>query len=130
MARPKTKKGILTDLEMEIMQIIWSHSVPSDVETISAQLETRSRKLAPPSIRTMLGILEEKGFVSRSQEGRRHCFTAKITRPEAQQNLLGEVVDTAFQGSPSALFAALLGSDKLKASDLETIRSLIDKSRP
>src|SRR5512147_1392351 len=52
----------LTDLENEIMQIIWSRGA-SSVEDVHAELIPK-RKLKESSVRTILRRLEKKGYLS------------------------------------------------------------------
>jgi hypothetical protein len=67
----------LTDLENEIMQIIWSHGA-SSVEAVHAAL-VPSRKLKESSVRTMLRRLEKKGYLSHESRDRAYIYSAGET---------------------------------------------------
>lgn len=96
MARARSQT--LTRLEMEIMKILWQ-APGATVEALQRELETAGRPLALPSIRTMLGILLDKGYLRREAEGRTFHYHATVSREEARGSILKEVVERAFDGS-------------------------------
>ena len=52
----------LTDLELEIMQVLWEAG-PANVQTVQEQLK---RPLAYTTVQTMLNILHRKGMLCRT----------------------------------------------------------------
>ena len=124
MARHKSKT--LTELELAIMRIVWNAEQVS-VEHIEEELQQAGRPLAPPSIRTMLGILMEKGYVARRPEGRKYTYRAVVAADQAEQRFLKELVDQVFDGSASSLVAALVAQGMIGKNDLDTAQRLIRK---
>lgn len=122
MARKKAQN--LTELEQILMNIIWDEPGCA-VETIRERLETLGHPLALPSIRTMTGILEKKGYISREAEGRRHLFFPEVSREQAQQSTLRELLQKAFGGSPLSLAATLLNSDMVSKDDIDEVKKLL-----
>ena len=96
MARRKTRT--LTEVELEIMQVVWQRAEVS-VGDLQQTLEGQGKPLALPSIRTMLSILQEKGYVTRRGQGRGHLYRAKVPRTEAEKRILRDIVKRAFRGS-------------------------------
>lgn len=84
----------------------------------------------PPSysaVRTILGILEDKGLLRHEQEGLRYIYRPTVTRGAARQSALKHLVHTFFDGSPERAAAALLAmSDGLAAEDVKRLTALID----
>ncbi len=117
----------LTDLELQIMRVIWDHSEDIAVEEIRLQLEKEGRPLALPSVRTMLGILQDKGFVSRRREGKRFRYRAEISRPLAQRSLMQDVLERAFDGSARDLVAALIDTRSVDSDELAEVKALIER---
>lgn len=124
MARRKSRT--LTELELEIMQVIWSENEVTS-ESVARQLATKGQRLAPPSVRTMLGILQEKGYVARRREGRGYLYSALVSANEARKSFLEDVLDRVFEGSPLTLLASLLGSGMVSNGDVEKVKALIRK---
>jgi predicted transcriptional regulator len=84
----------------------------------------------PPSysaVRTILGILEDKGLLRHQQEGLRYIYRPTVTRGAARQSALKHLVHTFFEGSPERAAAALLAmSDGLAPEDMKRLTALID----
>lgn len=125
MARRKTRT--LTELELEIMQIVWKYEEVA-VEDIRQALKKEGKPLALPSIRTMLGILQDKGYVARRAEGRRHLYRARVPQEKAQESILKDVVERAFDGSALDLVAALIDTRLVSRKDINEVRRLIQQA--
>ncbi len=123
---PRRKSRTLTELELAIMQVVWDHEEVS-VDTIDQALQESGRTLAPPSIRTMLGILQDKGYVRRRKQGRGHAYRAAIKAEQAEKSILKDLVERVFDGSPSNLVAALVSQGMVDKEDLTEARRLITK---
>ena len=124
MARRKSRT--LTELEFEIMQVVWdAEEVTSEV--VASTLAKTGQPLAPPSVRTMLGILQEKGYVSRRREGRGYVYSALVSANEARKSFLEDLMVRVFEGSPLTLLASLLGSGMVSSRDVQKVKELIRK---
>ncbi|MHC4714578.1 MAG: BlaI/MecI/CopY family transcriptional regulator [Planctomycetota bacterium] len=123
---PRKKTRTLTELELRIMQVVWQHGEVS-VQGVQETLKKQGKPLALPSIRTMLSILQDKGYVARRRDGRAHLYTAKIARGDAQKRILRDIVKRAFRGSAAGLVAALVEADLVGDDELEDIRRLIEE---
>ncbi|PHQ35973.1 MULTISPECIES: BlaI/MecI/CopY family transcriptional regulator [Rhodopirellula] len=96
--------------------------------------DVRSRLNDPPSyssVRTMMGILETKGFLRRDREGVRHLYSATRSREKAGRSALTHLMSTFFEGSPSKMLAALLDDSSCRLSDeeLADLQRSIDQAR-
>ncbi|MEM9280553.1 MAG: BlaI/MecI/CopY family transcriptional regulator [Verrucomicrobiota bacterium] len=120
----------LTELELLIMRVVWHHDGPISVETIQEELRKQDRDLAQPSVRTMLKILGEKGYLSREQQGRGFLYSATKSEAAAQKGILEDIVTRAFDGSASNLLAALLDGKLVKRGDVDKVKHLLDKKKP
>ena len=126
MARRKSRT--LTELELEIMQVVWREGEVA-VEALREALAASGSSLALPSVRTMLGILQEKGYVERRREGRGHRYKALIPADQAERSILDDVIGRVFDGSASNLVAALVSQGMVGKDDLAAARKLIAKQR-
>lgn len=118
------KTPLLTDLELELMQIIWKNKDVS-VEFLRQQLADSGRSLALPSIRTMLTILKKKGFVTRRQISRAHVYNALIKADEFQHSFVRDALNRAFYGSATGLVTALLNRELVSKGELNQIKKMI-----
>ena len=97
---------VLTDLELQIMGVLWSSDEVS-VEQIQDRLEDEGKSLALPSIRTMLKILQEKKYVARRALGRKHIYRPCVSQKSSQMELVKDLVKRAFNGSTRDLLELL-----------------------
>ncbi len=125
MARRRSKT--LTELELEIMQPIWEAGEPIGVEDIRARLKEQGNVYAPATIRTMLGILRDKRYVTRKKSGRGFLYQALVNREKAQSGIVADLLHRVFDGSAAALTAALLGSGKVTKKELDAIQRLLNR---
>ncbi len=83
------------------------------------------------AIRTLLGILERKGYVRRRPDGRRHLYRATVPRARAARAALENVLHTFFAGSLGDAVAAHLAhpSTRISRDELARLRRAISDVR-
>ncbi|MBB4664518.1 BlaI/MecI/CopY family transcriptional regulator [Conexibacter arvalis] len=70
----------LHELEREIMEQVWRAGPAPVREILDGINATAERERAYTTVLTVLGRLEEKGFVTREREGRRDVYAAAVER--------------------------------------------------
>ena len=86
----------------------------------------------PPSysaVRTMIRLLESKGFLRHRREGTRYVYRPTQSPEAVRRSALRHLVETFFSGSAPDAVAAILNSEKLREEDLARIEQLIDDAR-
>ncbi len=127
MARPTSKHP--TELELEILKILWKQGSLSGREVRDA-LATRSRDLAYTSVMTVMGIMEDKGYLRRKKQGNGYIYSARITENSTKKKMMGDMVKRLFSGSAAAAMVNLLESSEVSTEELEQLRKLIqDRER-
>jgi len=116
---PKT----LTDRESDIMQVLWEQG-PCRVSDVRRNLKD---PLAHNTVLTMLGILEEKGFVRREPDGRGHRYFALLPEKAARQSAVRHLVRKFFRGSSELLFTHLVSEQRLSAAQAKRLRQLLQE---
>ena len=111
-----------TKRELDIMGALWAHG-PSTVAEVREALED---DLAYNTVLTMLKVMEGKGYVSRSPEGRAHRYTPEVQRDAAGESALGRVTERLFGGSPQELLLSLVDSG-IDPDELRRMRDLLDR---
>lgn len=124
-SKSKTKDydGKLTDVELELMTILWKLNEGS-VTDVMEQLP-KNRDLAYTSVSTILRILEQKGVLKTRKEGRGHIYIPALKKSDYESRTVKDVVERVFQGTPIALVKQLLDSVKINKSEIEEIKKLI-----
>ncbi|MFT4542929.1 MAG: BlaI family penicillinase repressor [Planctomycetota bacterium] len=125
-----SQPGRLTDLELEIMDVIWgSHPTPATVRGVTDVLDASGRKpLAYTTVQTMMNILCRKGVLTSAPgPGRAHEYRALVTRESATTSMTQDFVQRLFGGRSKPLLAHLLEREELDRTDLMSLRELIDE---
>jgi len=117
------KKPVLTVQELEIMKVIWRSGASTVRDVYEALLE--QRKIAYTTVMTMMNILEQKGYLRKSQKDR--AYTYEATKPQKQviRGMVREFVDRVFNGSAEPLLLHLVEDRQLSEGDLDEIRGLL-----
>ena len=124
---PKHPHVHLSRRERQIMDIVYrlGHASAADV------LENMPDPPGYSAVRTMLRLLEEKGYLRHDQDGPRYVYLPTLSRDKARQSALKQLVQTFFDNSTEQTVAALLDMSKSKMSgeELERLSELIEKAR-
>ena len=122
MARRKART--LTEVELEFMQVVWEEGEVT-TERLMERLSARGRDLADGSVRKMLSILSEKGYLSRRREGRGFVYEARVGRERATRKMVDELCRRAFGGSAALMVSALFDGRGVGDEELDAIKQLI-----
>lgn len=114
----------LNPVELEFMQVLWSRGEATSLQ-VRDDLKEQGRELTGGSVRKVLGILHEKGYLTRRKEGRTFIYMPAMARDEANRNLLRDLLRRAFDGSAAHMVAALLDSRDVDQQQIEEIKKIL-----
>ncbi len=115
-----------TDAELEILNVLWKQG-PSTVHTVHEAVKQHNR-VGYTTVLKLLQIMHVKGLVERDDSARAHIYNAAFSRTDTQQQLLGKLMQRAFEGSVVELVLQALGSGRPASStELMRIRELINE---
>lgn len=128
---PPSKSPTLTEAELRLMDVLWQKG-PCTVQQVLDALPNRLA-LAYNSVLTTIRILERKGYVEHSKEGRAHVFAPRIERQEATRSEIRHLVNRFFKNSKELLVLNILEERGIDAEELRRLRELLarepDKER-
>ena len=122
-----TAKPVLTHQELEIMKIVWQRG-NSTVREVYEEL-LRGRKIAYTTVMTMMGTLEKKGRLRKSEQGRAYVYTPVEPETKVVGSMVQEFVKRVFNGSAKPLLVHLVESMDADGEQLEEIRSLLKEKK-
>jgi len=122
-ARRETGRGVLTPLELQIMQALWRGG-PATVAQARERLDTG---LAYTTVQTMLNVLLRKKKVRRELAGRAFVYRAAVSRERAMGSALDDLVARMFGGSGEALLMALIDTRAITPQALARVSRLIEE---
>lgn len=105
--------------------MLWDRG-PSTVRTVLEALGPE-RDVGYTTVLKLLQIMAAKGLVLRDQSDRTHVYRAAQRRELVQRELVGELIDRAFDGSAGELVLRALASGRSTPGELDRIRALIDE---
>ncbi len=117
------KKPVLTSQELEIMKVVWSAGASTVRGVYEALLERR--KIAYTTVMTMMNILEQKGYLKKTQKDRAYVYQATKPQKQVIRGMVREFVDRVFNGSAEPLLLHLVEDRRLSEEDLNQIRSMM-----
>ncbi len=121
--REKPGDRLLTEVELELMTIIWSQGKTTVKEVADAL--PKSRPLAYTSVASVMKILEQKGFLKCEKHSHAHTFSPLVEKAAYEKSCLDHVVDNVFDGEPVALVQRLLTVKRLSGAELRAIEATL-----
>jgi predicted transcriptional regulator len=124
----RKKSPNLTDAELRLMDVLWEkgEATVSDV----ADALPNNPALAYSTVLTTLRILENKGFVRHTKDGRAFVYHPLVGREQARESAVTHLVRRFFENSPELLMLNLLDGKKVDASELRRLRKRIEEAEP
>jgi len=121
---PFKKMRSLTDGEIDFMKVLWELGKATP-EEIRESLASKGRKLTYGSIRNILVVMIDKGFVVRHKKGKVYLYSACIDKSSARKTMLNNLLDRVFDGSESNMVATLLSEHTVRREEMDEIRRII-----
>jgi predicted transcriptional regulator len=116
MARPPAET--LTGREAQIMDAIWRLG-----EATAEQVrEAMPEPLHDSTVRTLLRVLESKGYLEHEARGKAYVYRAVVERTKAQRRALGSVLARFFGGSAEDLVLRLIEDERISPEQLDALR--------
>ena len=88
--------------------------------------QARHREVGYTTILKLMQIMIEKGHVTRDESRRSHVYQAKLKRSETQRQLVGVLLDKAFNGATGQLVLQAINTKKLSHDEIADVRKLLD----
>lgn len=110
--------------ELEVMQVLWDHGAlnPTQIE------ERFPRPIQNAALRSVLLVLLEKGHVTREKVGRSYVYEARTPRQNTFKNMIRRISDVFCGGSPAALIAQIIKTEKLSKDDIAELRRVMSQA--
>jgi predicted transcriptional regulator len=121
------KKSLnLTEGELPLMQVLWEKRRA----TVGDVIACLSADPAPAysTVLTTLRILEGKGYVRHTKEGRAFVYEPVVVQEEASRKALDTLVKRFFGGSSELLVVNLLNGESIGSAELQRIKKMIQES--
>lgn len=115
---PRPRSETLTERESQIMAVLWQEGACT-AEQIRAGLPV---DLHDSTVRTLLRVLEGKGYVRHSIRGKAYVYKAVMQQASAERKALRTLLKRFFGGSAESLVLRLIEDEQLSPGQLEQLR--------
>ncbi len=123
---PRRQSETLTEAELRIMDVLWLKGFGT-VQLILDSL-TQKPALAYNSVLTTIRVLERKGYVKHSKDGRAHVYAPLVGRKEATRSEIRHLVGRFFRNSHEQLVLNILEERGIEAEELDRLREMLERS--
>jgi BlaI family transcriptional regulator, penicillinase repressor len=115
----------LTDLEWDIMRVIWAeHPITSAV--IIERLNAQESGWHPKTTRTLLGRLVEKQTLGYELRGRAYVYVPRVTEGECTEAASASFLERVFAGSLKPMLAHFVQQRRISKADLKELSELLE----
>ena len=114
-----------TDAELEILQVLWTEG-PSTVREVYRRLNAE-RETGYTTVLKLMQIMTEKGLLERDTSVRPQVYRPARSEGHTQRQLMRDLVERAYRGSPGALVLQALSAKRATPEERRKIRELLDK---
>lgn len=121
---PPAKKP--TEAELDILRALWARGTAT-VRDLHAALTARGTGYT--TVLKTLQIMTEKGLVEREEAGKAHIYRPAMREEDMQTQLLKELSDKLFSGSPAMLAMHALSLQPASDDELQQIKALIERRK-
>jgi BlaI family transcriptional regulator, penicillinase repressor len=112
-----------TEAELAILNVLWGTG-PTTVREVFDALS--GKEIGYTTVLKQMQVMAEKGLLERSERFRSHVYSPALPREQTQQQLAGNLLQRAFNGSAKNLVLGALSSKKVSSAELKEIRQMLD----
>jgi BlaI family transcriptional regulator, penicillinase repressor len=125
---PRKTSETLTEAELRIMQVLWqkgSGTVQQVLDSLLGELP-----LAYNTVLTTIRILERKGYIGHSKDGRAHVYHALVAHADASRSEIRHLVSRFFRDSHEDLVLNILEDRGIGPKELDRLKKMLERSNP
>ena len=122
----RRKSPTLTEAGLRLMQVVWDKATATAGDVLEAL--PRNPPTAYSTVVTTLRILEEKGYLRHTKEGRAFVYHPVVGRSEASRSAVRHLLRRFFDDSPELLVLNVLKHEGIDSKELKRLKKLIEES--
>jgi len=116
----------ISNAEWEVMKIIWSHP-----EITSANIVTELKNKAewkPATVKSLINRLLNKNVIGYNKLANEYSYFPLISENECIKSESRSFINKVFNGSIKSMLSAFVESEKISATDIEDLKSILKQS--
>ncbi|HEY3965639.1 MAG TPA: BlaI/MecI/CopY family transcriptional regulator [Planctomycetaceae bacterium] len=126
---------IPTERELQALKVLWQFD-RATVREICDAVNKQGNDLAYTTVLSLLQVMEQKGLVGHSTNGKVYSYFAKVRREQTFRRLAKGFLETVFDGAMDEYVMHALESRRMSSAEIERLERMIAaakegaKSRP
>jgi predicted transcriptional regulator len=110
------------------MNVLWERGDTTVGDVVKALAQGQGSPLAYSTVLTTLRILENKGYLRHTKEGRAFVYHPVINRNKARSSAVKQLVSRFFNGSPELLVLNVIEQEELDFNDLRQLKRMAEEA--
>jgi predicted transcriptional regulator len=120
---PPRKSATLTEAELRLMDVLWQRGSATVQEVLDSL--PANQPLAYNSVLTTIRILEKKGYLGHTKDGRAYIYKPIVERQDATRSEVRHLISRFFKDSHEMLVLNILEDESIDADELRRLRGLL-----
>jgi BlaI family penicillinase repressor len=120
--RNKRPDPLPTDAELDILAVLWRLGSA----TVREVHEALAKDSGYTTTLKQMQLMTEKGLLSRAERFGSHVYEASVPKEQTRQQIAGDLLERAFDGSAKSLVLGALAAKPASAAELAEIRKMLD----
>lgn len=120
---PPRKSATLTEAELRLMDVLWQRGSATVQEVLDSL--PADHPLAYNSVLTTIRILEKKGYLGHTKDGRAYVYKPIVERQDATRSEVRHLINRFFKDSHEMLVLNILEDESIDADELRRLRGLL-----
>ena len=109
------------------MKVVWGREQVTVRDVYEAILERR--KVAYTTVMTMMRILEDKGYLTKSDAGKAYVYAAAEPKERVVGGMVSEFLQRVFDGAATPLLLHLVENREISPKEMEEIAAILKKGK-
>ncbi len=128
-ARKSKRRSVpkISDAEWIVMRALWRIGAMTTNQVVEALDDSTHWK--PKTIHTLLSRLVRKGALEFERRGREYLFRPLVTAAECEHAASRSFLGRFFDGELAPFLARFLESEKLKPSEIEELKRILERKK-
>jgi predicted transcriptional regulator len=123
----RKKSSNLTDAELRLMEVVWEKGKATVAEVVEGL--PPGVLLAYSTVLTTLRILENKGYLRHTKDGRSFVYHPVVKREQARDSALIYLLRRFFEDSPELLMLNLMKRGEIDGRQLARLRRRLEEDQ-
>lgn len=123
---PRKTSETLTEAELRIMQVLWQKRAGTVQQVLDSL--PGGPALAYNTVLTTIRILERKGYIGHSKDGRAHVYSALVAQEDASRSEIRHLVSRFFRNSHEDLVLNILEDHGIEPKELNRLKKMLERS--